>query len=379
MHDPKLALADKLTSQDGANSIGKQAQGHADTIGCNASNDSLAEAVFGTFDYVLRRFSGISQEAASAIAQAVRSKVLSHGDHVAHRKESKRQEAQQQQPASLGWFHALPPHEQEALVELARLTVSEMRDVDRADHAELDQYHKDRRRKNEADELDELFTRYALALSFFDRWQKRGVKSVGEITTALSKFGSEGERTQEKLDWLREQVEMRSIGLGWVEFKGQWFSSRDENTGTISQLRAHLKEIVTEENERRRDGELPAECPAPLMSRKTFKSLGTPTVQADSLSDERTELTSEEVRAAADKRRQELEAAGEIDWVGDRQPHKDEVPLDNSLVGVKLEVRWRYRHKVTGKPIYIWVSGEVVQDRDAHARTCYELCLLAGL
>eukprot|EP00966_Prymnesium_polylepis_P120301 2780136-Prymnesium_polylepis.1 len=105
-----------------------------------------------------------------------------------------------------------------------------MRSMDHADHAELDQYHKERRKANEADELDELFTRYALALSCYDRWQQRGVRSVGEITNALSKFGPEGERTQEKLDWLREQIEMRSIGLGWVEFKGQWFSSADENT-----------------------------------------------------------------------------------------------------------------------------------------------------
>lgn len=58
MHDKKLALADKLTSQDGVNSIGNQAQGHADTQGCHASNDALAESVFGTFDMILRRFPG---------------------------------------------------------------------------------------------------------------------------------------------------------------------------------------------------------------------------------------------------------------------------------------------------------------------------------
>jgi hypothetical protein len=109
------------------------------------------------------------------------------------------------------------------------------------------------------------------------------------------------------------------------------------------------------------------------MTRKTFKMLGTPTAQADSLSDERTELTSEELRAAAVKRRQELEAAGEIDWVGDRQPDKEDVPLDNSLVGTKLEVRWRYRHKVTGKPVYIWVTGEVVQVNVSQPHLCWAL------
>lgn len=97
------------------------------------------------------------------------------------------------------------------------------------------------------------------------------------------------------------------------------------------------------------------------MQRKTFKALGTPTVQADALSDQRTELSAEQIREDAIKRRSELERQGEIDWVGDRQPDAKEVPLNNSLVGVGLEVRWRYRHKDTGAPIYIWAPGEVVQ------------------
>ena len=29
-----------------------------------------------------------------------------------------------------------------------------------------------------------------------------------------------------------------------------------------------------------------------------------------------------------------------------------------------LEVRWRYHHKETGKPVYIWCTGEVLQVAD---------------
>ena len=64
LHDHKLALADKLTSQEGAKSFGKSAQAHADSIGLDATNDRLAESVFGTYDYWLRRCPGISMEAA---------------------------------------------------------------------------------------------------------------------------------------------------------------------------------------------------------------------------------------------------------------------------------------------------------------------------
>lgn len=66
---------------------------------------------------------------------------------------------------------------------------------------------------------------------------------------------------------------------------------------------------------------LRAECPAPQMRRKTFKALGTPTVQADALSCDHTTLSAEQLVHRAEQRRAELEAAGTIDWVGDRQPY----------------------------------------------------------
>lgn len=138
MHDPKLALRDKLTSMDGENSYGRSEQAHLDTVGCHATNDALAESVFGTYDMILRRCPGISMEAASGVAQAVRSMMLSHGDQVAHRK----QHCKKKEKEYTGWFYGLPEKEQEALVELARTTVKEMRGIDRSDHRNLDEYHK---------------------------------------------------------------------------------------------------------------------------------------------------------------------------------------------------------------------------------------------
>lgn len=138
MYDPKLALRDKLSSVDGECSYQNSEQAHLDTIGCHATNDALAESVFGTYDMILRRCPGISMEAASGVAQAVRSMMLSQGDHVAHRKTSCKKEAKE----AVGWFYGLPEREQEALVELARRTVKEMRSIDRSDHCTLDEYHK---------------------------------------------------------------------------------------------------------------------------------------------------------------------------------------------------------------------------------------------
>lgn len=139
---------------------------------------------------------------------------------------------------------------------------------------------------------------------------------------------------QDKLDWLREQIEMRSIGLSWNNWSTKWSSSADEHVGTVDDLRDHLKAMLEEEKSLAMRGLLPckeralqnseglkAECPMPQMRRKTFKTLGTATVQSDALSSDRTELSSEELRERADRRRSELEAAGEIDMVQDRQPY----------------------------------------------------------
>lgn len=59
-------------------------------------------------------------------------------------------------------------------------------------HSPLLVHAQARRKKNEEDELDALFTQYALALSFFERWCKRGA-DVATITTTLASYG---DRTQ---------------------------------------------------------------------------------------------------------------------------------------------------------------------------------------
>lgn len=140
--------------------------------------------------------------------------------------------------------------------------------------------------------------------------------------------------------------------------------------GTVDQLREQLKLILLREQEALKDGELPSkdgrtadECPTPQMRRKTFKLLGTPTVQANALCDARTELSQVELLEKACQRRIELENAGEIDWVCDRQPFptgQGPTP-DEQLLGKVLEVRWRYHNKDTGKPVYIWCEGTVEQ------------------
>ena len=80
------------------------------------------------------------------------------------------------------------------------------------------------------------------------------------------------------------------------------------------------------------------------MRRKTFKDLGEVTAQAERLAGQRLSLSAAEQLERAEKKREELEAAGVLDGVEDRQP--EYAPrLDEKLIGRKLEIRWRYWRK----------------------------------
>jgi hypothetical protein len=90
------------------------------------------------------------------------------------------------------------------------------------------------------------------------------------------------------------------IGFGWVEYKTQWSSGRDEGVGSVGDLIGQLKEIL----EAQADRAVPEAAVAPIMQRKTFKELGTPTVQAEQLAHQRLSLSEEELLAAAERERE---------------------------------------------------------------------------
>ena len=167
-------------------------------------------------------------------------------------------------------------------------------------------------------------------------------------------------KDQEKLDYLRLQIEMLVRGLGFNEFRSRmrWSSSKDEDVGSIAELTSLLEEILMEERELECGDELPESAVVPTMKRKTFRlirELGTPTVQAKEIGNSIKEHSPEELLELAIKKREELEATGEIDRLADEQPEEPPA-LDNSLVGSWLEICWgRYWRKCTPEEI---VNGE---------------------
>merc|ERR1711965_600157 len=59
MHDPKVALADKLTSQNGVNSFGRRQDAHERTQRCHGTNDDV-ENKFAIADFVSRTYRNIA-------------------------------------------------------------------------------------------------------------------------------------------------------------------------------------------------------------------------------------------------------------------------------------------------------------------------------
>lgn len=369
MYDSKLAIADKLSSQCGVNSLGRNATANAALRGVNATNDATAEGVYGAWKYERRKNPGISVRRSSGLAQARISKSLAHADSVQHRRcrvdASTRRLKQRRQSCMFGYFHQLPMSEQVALVEMCRAERAAQRKLDQHDHCALDYLRGATRKSNSELELEALIKNFAMALSFFDRYKQRGIASIQDARAHLSTISSE----QLRLDWLREQIEMRVVGLGWIEFKPQWSSGKDDNVGSIEDLTNHLSDILDEEAER----PIPEAAAAPIMRRKTFKELGTPTAEAEQLADQSLSLSTEQLLAQAQAKRAELEARGELDMVGDRQPRLPP-PLDQSLVGRKLEIHWRYwRAAEPGergkrKQVFIWCEGVVAEVSDGTIR-----------
>lgn len=94
-------------------------------------------------------------------------------------------------------------------------------------------------------------------------------------------------------------------------------------------------------------------------------------MQAGDLGTTIKELSADELLALAEEKYAELEAAGEIDGVGEAQDGKPPT-LDESMVGVELEICWRYwrppteEEKAKGEKrkkigLKIWCEGTVEQ------------------
>jgi len=67
----------------------------------------------------------------------------------------------------------------------------------------------------------------------------------------------------QQLEYLRLQIEMRVLGLGWTQYATRWSSKSDEKIGTVAHLQTLLEEIIVEEKALARLKKLPTEAAPP--------------------------------------------------------------------------------------------------------------------
>ena len=147
-----------------------------------------------------------------------------------------------------------------------------------------------------------------------------------------------------------------------------WSSSTDKSVGTLKTLTAHALKIIKAEATR----EIPTEPHCPQLARKTLPQLGSPTVKVEELDSKGTDNIAA-LKAAAEEERARREANGIGDRVQNRQPVQPP-PFDDTLVGRRLEVRYRYdvvdleTKEPTGEIAFLWCSCEVLRVSDGTIR-----------
>ena len=76
----------------------------------------------------------------------------------------------------------------------------------------------------------------------------RAMTSKEDVATELKRLskpvGGKAGGEAPKKAFLREQIEMRVLGLGWTQFSTAWSSTKDSTVGSVRQLQLRLEEIL---------------------------------------------------------------------------------------------------------------------------------------
>ena len=391
MRDPKRALADKLVSLEGVNAADRNEAMHEATIGAHVMNDYV-ESNFGTYDYVSRTFRGTSVENLSGMSQQMRNHDFDLPENVAHdRRHAKQREGEAPKQAGGFFYTGLTVSLQESLVEYSRHAAEDARRDGRAALAAHDAVKLARREERLQTLLNAAVDHYARAKELFNMWQgeegrpSQRAKNAGDIDRKLA-----GQSEAMQLEFLREQIDMRVLGLGWTQFATKWSTNKDCRIGTVKHLRALLVDTILPEEsvpssggsscrQRRRRPTSKRMTPSGWARWISTRSRSNPRytsyyshycyycLLAAALILSTTPLlalfSAAELDAKADALMQRRVAAGISDpWEAMQGLHAPE--FNQELVGKRIEVCWKYFDRDTDKPVLIWTPGRVVRVAD---------------
>ena len=276
MHDTKRAIAEKLTSQDGECAPAKRQKMHKATIGAHVNN-SRCESIFGSYDYVGHIFRGASAAILGGLAQCMRNCPFERAPNVASDRRKRKAGAPAPVATADGYYYRLPSDRlRQSLVAFTRKEAIAARKLERDDLAAQDAAHLERREERVIALLNKAVDDYAYSKELFRAWKGYVSKDGTPMPSQAAKTTAEvdrylnGKPESQQLEYLRKQIEIRVIGLGWSQYATRWSSNKDARIGTVAHLRELLKEIQVEEATQRRLKQLPDEAALPQQIRRNL-------------------------------------------------------------------------------------------------------------
>ena len=267
MRDAKRAIADKLSSQDGANaaSSAKAARVHEATKGAHVNN-ARVESHFGKADNVMRTYRRSTTENYSGMVQQAYNHDFDQPINVDSDRRKRKAGAPDPSPSGgFFWSHALTDELRASLVSAVRKEAAHARSEGRKALAAHDEAKLERREERLVTALNAAVDYYAYGHELFESWQTQGAKDTTAVDAKLANLASEAA----KLEYLRHQIDMRVIGLGYEQFKTKWSTKDDPTIGTVAHLRALLvDDILPHERAERRLKRLPTEAAPPQFTAK---------------------------------------------------------------------------------------------------------------
>lgn len=202
--------------------------------------------------------------------------IVAHDRRRAKKSELDSSAHQPETPMDGYYWTVLNERLRESLVEMARHGAKEATISGREALKEQDLERLSRREEAIVELLNKTVDEYAYAKELFKQWTTQRATTAAEIRRAIT---DKPEAVQ--LEYLRLQIEMRVLGLGWTEFATRWSSQGDSSVGTVAHLRDLLiNTILPHEKKQERANQLPEEAQPPLSVPKSVKQLGTADLDA---------------------------------------------------------------------------------------------------
>ena len=348
MRDPKRAIAELLTQEDGSGpTVGDRAERHEALKGANVTNDPV-ERIFGKYDIVSHQFRYATAENLAGMAQQMNNQDFERPPNVQYK--AGKENAPPREHVGGFYHNGLNQRCQQSLVEFSRLAAPKARADGRLALVAHDQ-HKLAKREDRLEKLLKMAVElHAESMELFAAWE-----ATRAITRPAVEAAIKNKPEVQQLEYLRRQIDMRTKGLGWTQFATRWSSCSDASIGTVAHLKALLlDEIIPEERKQERLKMLPTEAQPPHLTSRDLPTLGE--IDEDALAIEQKSLFSaEELKRKAELECKRREAAGIWDNVEALNP--DEAPpFHIELVGKEFEVLWKYFNKDTKEPQLIWTG-----------------------